>query len=369
MEMVLQMCWGQGDALTDVLGSRRWTYRCVGVKEMALQMCWGQGDGLTDVLESRRWSYTGVVVKEMVLQTCWGQWDSLTDVLGSGRWSYGGVGVKEMVLHMCWGQGDGHIHIQARQFQWDHDDYNTGHQASCHCTVKSQDKHRNPTSAQLGSNKAWFNQKKYSHHQTGLNLTQGNKSVCLRENTVVAWQHVQGLEMGSCLKSVWCPTHSPSTCAGWSLVRWTCSSQLSPSTAFGSLAIATRLQHGCMCLKRAPSTTQQRPKKMPQKCSTCSRAGLRTTVPKRNSLLFETWAPAASRLWIIGSAWALRLSHSVVSVLPHSEELGSCHFSHHNNRSAEPVLGAIWKHRFLSLCPCKWSQDRVTIGTLHFGQD
>ena len=211
--------------------------------------------------------------------------------------------------------------------------------------------------------------KETQSHQTGLNLTQRNKSGCLRENTVVAWQHVQGLEMGSCLESVWCPTHSPSTCAGWSLVRWTCSSQLSPSTAFESLTIATWPRHGCMCLKSAPSTMQQWSKKMPQKCSTCSRTCLWTNAPRRNLPLSENWAPAASHLWIIGSAWALWLSHCMVSALSHSEELGSCHFSHHTNRSAEPVLGAIWKQSFLSLCPCKWSQDRVTIGTLRFGHD
>ena len=99
----------------------------------------------------------------MVLQMCWGQGDGITDVLGSRRWYYRHVGVKEMILQRCWGQGDGHIHIQARQSQWDNDDYNTGNQASCHCTVKSQDKHKNPTSAQCGSNKAWFNPKKHSH--------------------------------------------------------------------------------------------------------------------------------------------------------------------------------------------------------------
>ena len=158
------MCWGQ----------KRWSYRCAGVKrdgltdvlgskEMVLQMCWGQGDGLTDVLGLRRWSHRCAGVKEMVLQMCWGQGDGITDVLGSRRWYYRHVGVKEMILQRCWGQGDGHIHIQARQSQWDNDDYNTGNQASCHCTVKSQDKHKNPTSAQCGSNKAWFNPKKHSH--------------------------------------------------------------------------------------------------------------------------------------------------------------------------------------------------------------
>ena len=29
------------DGLTDVLGSKRWSYRCAGVREMVLQMCWG----------------------------------------------------------------------------------------------------------------------------------------------------------------------------------------------------------------------------------------------------------------------------------------------------------------------------------------
>ena len=62
---------------------QRWSYRCAGVKEMVLQMCWGQGDGLTDVLGLRRWSYRCAGVKR----------DGLTDVLGS----------KEMVLQMCWG--------------------------------------------------------------------------------------------------------------------------------------------------------------------------------------------------------------------------------------------------------------------------
>ena len=88
----------------------------------------------------------------MVLQMCWGQGDGITDMLGSRRWSCRGVGVKEMVTFTFRQDSSNGIMM-----------ITTGNQASCHCTVKSQDKHKNPTSAQCGSNKAWFNPKKHSH--------------------------------------------------------------------------------------------------------------------------------------------------------------------------------------------------------------